>query len=376
MEKLFFNLPKCIINGHVHGRDMKQAHKTTIAQTLFEAVLAGISIVGLMPNTLPAITSLLVLDEYFRLIDRARECFGYAVQAYVLFGVTDNNLAECERALDDPRVRGLKVFPLALDGSSVTTGTCGVMYPATILAAMKMCLAKNKVLEVHCDDPKIIAKDKGFSIRAEVEYVKMIIALARQVPGVKIIICHVSCQESAELILAAQAEGMQIAIELCAQYLWFDDTNFHRREDLSENFYLCLNRLRSSKDREYLIGLLSRESNLIIVSADHAPHARAEKIDSSGKIPSGVPSLFHTVPVVLTHAIQRNIPEAQVARLLSFNAAALLGITVDRELVKTEIVFRKDDFLYNRGIVENPFLGSEMYFPVVGVLPSAPEAYF
>jgi dihydroorotase len=372
----FFMLPKQIINLHFHGRGMNQAHKTTPAQTLYEAALAGISIAGFMPNTDPSVTSELVKKRYLYDIDFANQIFGYGVRAYLWFGVTDNNLAEFEKALDDPRVIGLKIYPLAENGAPVTTGTCGVMKRETILAAMRMALAKNKAVAVHCDDPKIIAEDKGYSIRAEVEHVKMVVECMRQVPGVKVIICHVSCSASAEVILAAQAEGLLVAIELCPQYLWFDNQKTNWRQDLPDNFYLCLNRLRGPEEREYLISLLSRENKLIIISSDHAPHTRTEKLADPLRIPSGIPSIIETVPVILTLALQRHISEAQVARLISFNAAEFLGIQVERELVKTELVLKEDDFLYNRGVVENPWRGAKLYFPTIDEPPSPPEIMF
>ncbi|MDD4901670.1 MAG: dihydroorotase family protein [Patescibacteria group bacterium] len=372
MDKLSFMLPKRIIDGHVHGRDMDQAKKSTVLQIVYEAVLSGLGIICLMPNTDPPINNLLVLKRYLNLIDHAQECFGYSVLCYVLFGVTDNNLTECEKALEDPKVVGLKIYPWG-NGKPVTTGTCGVANPATIIAAMRLAKAKDKVVEVHCDDPEIIAAE-GYTIRAEVEYDRMVIECMRQVPGARVKICHVSCWAGAELILAAQAEGLRIALEICAQYLWFDDQGANWRPGLSPNYYQCLNRLRGPDQREKLVGLLSQDSNLIIVSSDHAPHTKLEKLAKD--FPSGIVSLHERVPVAVTFAKRLNISEAQVARLISFNEADFLGLTIDRELVPVEIVEREDDFVYNNGAVENPWLGSKMFFPDWKDLPFRPEVIF
>ncbi len=361
MEKLSFMLPKTIIDGHVHGRDMKQAHKMTLVQLLYEAMLSGLSIICLMPNTDPAINNLLVLSRYFDLIERARECFGYAVLCYVLFGVTDDNLLVCEKALEDPRVIGLKIF------SHI------VRLTETIIGAMQAAKTANKAVEVHCDDQEIIASE-GYSIRAEVEYVRMIIQCMRQVPGVKVKICHVSCWESAELILAAQAEGLRIVLEICAQYLWFDDQGTNWRPGLSPNFYQCLNRLRGPEQREKLVGLLKEDSNLIVISSDHAPHTKIEKLGK--ECPSGIVSLHERVPVVLAHALRGDISAAQVARLISFNEADFLGLSIDRNLVPVEIIEREDDFVYNNGAVENPWLGGKLPFPIWKDLPPRPEVIF
>jgi dihydroorotase len=361
MDKLFYNLPKCIIDGHVHGRDIDESHKSTVMQTLYEAALSGISIVNFMPNTKPAVNTLEVKNYYFRRIDFAESRLDYRVQGNIIFGVTDNNLHECEKALEDPRVPALKIYAAV------------VLKPETILGAMQLAREKNKALEVHADDPKIIAVE-GYTIRAEVEYDKMIIALMRQVPGVRVKICHVSCRESAELILAAQAEGLLIAMEICPQYLWFDNERTNWRSGLAESFYLCLNRLRSPADREYLVSLLKQSNNLIMIASDHAPHLRAEKLKENP--PSGFPSLHERVPVAVTLALRNGISEEQVARLISFNEADFLGMTIDCEMQSVELIEKKDDFVYNNGAVENPWLGIEFFFPVWTYQPMKPEIIF
>ena len=133
-------------------------------------------------------------------------------------------------------------YPRFPNGKVATTGTAiGVRQDSTILRLMKAVRKENKVLARHCDDPLTIKRLGGHKIEAEVAEVKKTINLAKQVPGVKIIICHVSCRQSAELILAAQQEGMQIAIELCPQYLWFDSDRTNWNPNLDPVFYHCFN---------------------------------------------------------------------------------------------------------------------------------------
>lgn len=362
MKRKKFRLPASIFNLHVHARDMNQAHKTTILQTLRQAIKAGIKIIGLMPNTDPAITSIVVLERYSKLIETALKKLNSRIIVGVWFGVTDDNLSECKKALPLWKIIGLKIYPLSSSGKTVTTGTIGVAKVKTIVEALALAKKNGKPVAVHCDHPKII-KSEGYTIRAETEYVKLIIRAMRKVPGARVLICHVSCRKSAELILAAQKSGLDITLELCPQYLWFDNEETNWTPGLNSNFYKCFNSLRSPADREFLISLLKTDNDRIILSSDHAPHTGKEKMAGAG----GIPSLLETIPVLLTLAIENNISEDQVARLIYSNPARLIRAPIQNiSNISNAIKLKheKDHCCYNRGKVVNPWQGSRLYFPV------------
>ncbi|MFH1822469.1 MAG: dihydroorotase family protein [Patescibacteria group bacterium] len=362
-ERILFRIPEVIPNMHCHSRGFRERYKTTIFQMLAEAQKSLISIMAFMPNTNPPIINFPMLEAVLKLIVRAKEKLGIIHDQYVWFGVTDNNLGMCKIALIHPLVIGLKVYPKALGGKTVTTGKIGVMDRITILVAMEIARNANKPIAFHCDDPDIIAKTGGHPIEAEIEYVKKILHLAKLVPGVKIIICHVSCRESAELILRAQAEGMQVVIELCPHYLWFDSAGTNWKPGLSPAFYKCFNNLRGPEHREFLVSLLKTDNPLIIISTDDAWHAKEEKLSLNP--PGGIPSIREMVPLIVTFAVQHKISEQRVAELISFNPSKVFGIEIFREMIGYEWEEREDDILYNGGKVVNPWNGSRLYFPVI-----------
>jgi dihydroorotase-like cyclic amidohydrolase len=358
--EIFF-LPEMIIDSHCHGRDMEQSHKTTVEQVLREAFSALIRITIFQPNTQPPITSVPILMRYLGIIQSAKDKLKIAEKQYLWFGATDSNLCQCQLALKNDFVVGIKIYPIDAAGKSVTTGSLiGVAHDETIVALMKLTRNANKAVAVHCDDPVII-KAEGHSIRAEVEYVKKIIRLAKLVTGVKIIICHVSCRESAELILEAQEQGMQIAMEIMPHYLWFDNEGTNWIPGLHKNFYLCFNNLCASSHRLYLQSLLLLDNLLIWTgSSDHACHVEIEKFQGAG----GIPSNQHLVPVNVTLARQLNLPRERVAQLLSWRAADFLGIKVSREYKKYRITSKPDgSILYNGGKVISPWQDSQLLFP-------------
>ncbi len=362
-KRIFFRIPEYILNMHVHGRSFTQRHKATVLQILTQARLGLINTLGYMPNTQPPITSIPMLQAYKNLIAHAKKKLQVAHKQYVWFGVTDYDLLECKLALQDEDVIGLKIYPKAEDGSTITTGTIGVICDKTILEAMKLGAKYNKPIAIHGDDPVIIAACKGNPIKAEVSYDKKVLQIANLVPGVKIYFCHVSCRDSAELILRAQTAGITAVIELCSHYLWFDNSGTNWAPGLNPAFYKCFNCLRSPEHRQFLINLLQKDNPLIIVSTDDAWHTKKEKL--SVNPPGGFPSVRQMVPAMVTLAVQHKISEARVAQLLSFNASEFFEIPVPKKLVEYEWELQPDETDYNNGMVENPWKGSRLYFPIL-----------
>lgn len=354
-------IPKNSIDAHCHKRGLNQSNKTTVRQTMLEAKKGLISISAAMPNTDKPLISVEACNDYHKLQTDAQIELSLP-QQYVWFGLTDANLGEFQKALELPYILGGKVYPLKQDGAAVTTasGAIGVMHDHTILAAMYLARSADKALPFHCDDPDIIALAKGNPIEAEVAYVKKIISLARKVQGVKIIICHVSCMESATIILEEQQRGMNIAIELCPHYLWFDADGTHWRKDIDPVFYKCFNNLRSSRHRLFLISLLALNNPLIFISSDNASHTEKEKIE---KKLGGLPSNQEMVAVVCTLAEQLELSDEQVGNLLCFNVSRFLNIPAPEELIDCELEKRIDDIEYNNGIVLNPWNGSRLWLP-------------
>lgn len=361
MKRKTIKLPEIIINGHGHARDMNQTHKFTVEQYLKESREAKIGISILMPNTDPPITSIAVLERYIWRIERARKKLGIQEKQYVYFGITDDNLKECERALRHPLVIGLKDYPRAKDGKTVTTGTIGVAHRLTREVGIRLAATYNKVYARHCDNPKVIAKE-GNTINAEVADIRDTIKLAKLCPRTKILICHVSCREGAELILEAQEEGLRIAIEICPQYLWFDSNMTNWIPEIDPVFYHCYNNLRPRENRNYLQkDLITKENPLVFISSDSAPHLETEKM--ANKKLGGIPSHQELVPLAITLVKQKVISEKQMANLISFNPSKFFNIPVPEELVEYEIEEKVDNLQYNHGKVLNPWNGSKLWFP-------------
>lgn len=359
MKETIF-LPETIIDQHCHGRDMDQKHKTTVMQTLREAQKGNIGITVFMPNTNPPIIGLNALRTYTNLIGVAEKYIGLKNKQYLYFGATEENYHESLDALYCESVVGIKIYPYP---KGVTTGSpqIGISGYYSLKGVMVFTADLGKVVAVHCDDPEIIAQE-GHTKRAEVSYLLKVIEIMNDIPKAKVVICHVSCRDSAEIILQAQQRGLKIAMELCPHYLWFDDEGTNWNPNLNPVFYHCYNKIRSKNDRHYLTALLKMNNPLIFIGSDNAPHTEKEKFNANP--PGGLPGNQEMVAVIVTLALKLGISEKRLADLLCHNVANFLGIPVSKNKKEYRLVKKIDDITYNNGIVVNPWNGSEFYFPI------------
>lgn len=349
-------LPKEIICTHTHGRDMEFAEKTTLEQTLIEADVGRISKVCYEPNA-PAINSIDRLQAYELVARQAAQKTKLNIGQYFWFGLTDDNIADCIYALRKPWVVGLKEYP-GSEGGSVTTGTVAVFKRETTISGMRLVKNFDKAFQVHCEDPRVI-KNEGHTKRAETVYLRRILDCAAEVKGVRVIIAHVTCRESIEMIKAARARGINVVPEITPHHLWFSSDGDNWNKDIDPVFYHCYNPIREQKERDYLRLHLKYDLHVpTIMGCDHAAHRTEDKLKGA----AGIPSIMHAVPVAVTLAKKLNISEFRLADFLSFNASNILKIPAQRKLVSHRIKMKIDDRVYNNGIVTSPWHG-EFYFP-------------
>ncbi|MFH1183159.1 MAG: dihydroorotase family protein [Candidatus Moraniibacteriota bacterium] len=357
-----FHLPEDILDSHVHLRGWKEHYKTTPFQVLWEGFQSLITVSVAMPNTWPVIDSLQAAVEYLKNeINPAARVIGMKRPQLLYAGLTDNNFKEVIRSLKLPQVVGGKIIP----SGEVTTGKLGIAKDSSIRWHMNNIAEAGKVLAVHCADPLVFKKRGCDTIEGEVKYLEKILRLAyplREYLG--LVICHVSCKASAELILQAQREGYRnLFMGVTPHHLWFDNEGTNWNPNLDPVFYYCFNGLRGPEERKYLVGLLADEEiENIIIESDSACHTTEEKLRN--KL-GGFPSNQEMVPLMITLAKKHGISEKRVADLICFNPARLFKIDVSRKMFRYLIEKRVDRLQYNNGIVTNPWADSEqLYFPI------------
>ena len=123
------------------------------------------------------------------------------------------------------------------------------------------------------------------------------VALAAET-GVKYHVCHVSTEESVEIIRRAKAAGVDVTCETAPHYLILTE------DDLEEDGRFKMNPpLRTARDRAALVEGL-RDGTVDMIATDHAPHSDEEKSKGLKGSLMGVVGLEFAFPVLYTGLVK------------------------------------------------------------------------
>lgn len=321
------------IDAHVHFREPGLTHKADMATESLAAIYGGVTSVMDMPNTNPATVTAEALKGK---LDLAKEK-AHTKTAFHIGATNDNAEAICkmvregdaEAGITPEDIAGVKVFM----GSS--TGNMLVDSSSTL---GKLFSIKEKPVLVHCEDEATIkanlekaiekyGNDIPFTehenIRSRMACIKSSIKaleLAMQY-GTKLVLCHISTKEEAEMVRAAKLNNPEIIAETSCNYLWFSNEDYTRLGSKVK----CNPSVKTAQDREALINALA-EGIIDTIGSDHAPHLLSEKEDTYTKAPSGLPTIQQSLPVLLTIAHNNEIPLTRIASVFSEKAAEIYGL--------------------------------------------------
>ena len=314
------------IDAHVHFRDPGLTHKADMTSESRAAAAGGVTTVMDMPNTSPATTSIEALHKKAEIAAEKS-----VVNVKLHFGATNSNLPAIKTLIaDEPNsFAGIKVFL----GSS--TGNMLVDSEDTLNQLFSI---TEKPVLVHCEDEMTIrenlqlatekyGEDIPFTEHSKIRSRKACIKssiyaleLAMR-HKTKLTLCHISTKEEVNMVRAAKQINPQIKAETSANYLWFSEADYSRLGGkLKSN-----PAIKTSEDRQALRDAL-RDGVIDSIGSDHAPHLEKEKEGKYTKVPSGMPSIQFTLPVLLTVADEEDIPLTRIAAVFSENAADTYGL--------------------------------------------------
>jgi dihydropyrimidinase len=144
--------------------------------------------------------------------------------------------------------------------------------------------------------------------------------------GGRLYIVHMSTAEGADIVRAAQARGVPVVAETCAQYLVLDDSVFDREDG---HLFACCPQLKTPKDVERLWqGLKGGEVS--VISTDTCTFTREQKAMWEGdwtKIPMGMPGLETLLPLTYTRGVLGGrLSIEEMCMKLSTNPARIMGL--------------------------------------------------
>lgn len=134
---------------------------------------------------------------------------------------------------------------------------------------------------------------------------------------------HTSTAGAVAMVREARARGVDVVLETCPQYLFFDESVMERVGP----FGRINPPIRSSLEVDALWEALF-DSTLDIVSSDHSPFALSDKEPYWQNIwaaPSGHPGLETLGPSLFSEAVAGRVPWSRVVDVLSERPARVLG---------------------------------------------------
>lgn len=144
--------------------------------------------------------------------------------------------------------------------------------------------------------------------------------------GGRLFVVHMSTGDGADLVKRAQAEGVHVLAETCAQYLALDDSVFSSKD--GHLFATCPQLKKPADQRRLWAGLKSGE--VCSVSTDTCTFTRGQKAMWKGdwtKIPMGMPGLETLLPVVYTAGVlKRRLTVNQFVDKCCTTPARVMGL--------------------------------------------------
>lgn len=307
-----------LVDLHVHFREPGYSYKETIRTGSEAAAAGGFTTVCTMPNLNPAPDDVGNLKRQLDIIrlDACVDVLPYAT-------ITKKRMG---RELVDYRMLAPWVAGFSDDGT-------GVQDDGVMLAAMEGIAPTGKILAAHCEVERLLnggyIHDGGYArahghrgICSESEWaeIERDIKMAEET-GCRLHVCHISTEESVELIRDAKARGVKVTCETGPHYLTFCD------EDLQEHGRFKMNPpIRGRADRDALRQGVA-DGTVDVIATDHAPHSAAEKGRGLEKSAMGVVGLETSFAAVYTTMVESGLmPFSRLVEAMSVNGRKILGL--------------------------------------------------
>ena len=321
------------IDAHVHFREPGLTHKADMQTESLAAVHGGVTSVMDMPNTNPATVTAEALKGK---IELAKEK-AYTKTAFHIGATNDNAQEICTMVQEGDAQTG--IMPEDIAGVKVFMGSStGNMLVDSSDTLGRLFSIKEKPVLVHCEDEATIKANlekavekygeeipftEHENIRSRMACIKSSIkALELAIKyGTKLVLCHISTKEEAEMVRAAKLNNPEIIAETSCNYLWFCNEDYTRLGSLVK----CNPSVKTQNDREALIKALA-DGVIDTIGSDHAPHLLSEKEGKYRQAPSGLPTIQQSLPVLLTIAHENEIPLTRITSAFSEKAAELYGL--------------------------------------------------
>ncbi len=348
-----------VIDTHVHFRDGGNSENPagTFYSESRAARTGGVTSVIDMPNTKPQTVGLAELEAKEALAARDS-----AVNYGFMLGATNDNI-DTLLAIEPTRYAAIKLFL----GSS--TGNMLVNNPEQLDHLFR---DARKLIVAHCEEERVVQANLSNAKREyqgtagetaalhpkirnnEACFLSTYHAIERaRRYGTRFHVAHISTATELSLLSNFSIDKKHITAEVTPNHLWFDDRDYAELGNLIK----CNPAIKTAEDRLALWAAL--EDDLIdTIATDHAPHPLEAKRRPYFDAPSGIPSIQHSLQMMLEPAISNNELLLMAVQKMCHNPALLFGIK-DRGFIRKG--YRADLVLVRPGVEETVTRESLLY---------------
>jgi dihydroorotase len=285
-----------VIDDQCHFREPGLTERGSIKTESLSAIAGGTTSFMDMPNVIPPTLDLGLWRDKISIAEQTASAnFSFYM------GTSNTNIDEI-KAIDPKEVCGIKIFM----GSS--TGNLHVDSDDALNDLFK---ESPVIITTHCeDDPIIKAKEQEYlakygekipvEMHAEIRSREACLKSSKKAIGLaekhnaNLHILHLTTKEEIELFSNKPLSEKTITAEVCIPHLYFSKEDYATKGTLIK----CNPSIKETADRDALRkGLL--EGYIDYVATDHAPHQLEGKSNDYMDCPSGIPSVQHTLLVLL-----------------------------------------------------------------------------
>lgn len=285
-----------IIDMHTHLREPGYEYKETIETGLKAAVHGGVTTLGVMPNTKPAMDNLEILDYILKKSKKINLSKIIPIPAVTKErkGLELNNLKELNK-------NGYRFF--SDDGNPIWNDE--IMFNA-----LKEVKKFNGIIINHCENSRFSNKEifESLMVARDIELSKFTKAHVH--------IAHISTKNSLELIKDAKSNNINTTCEITFHHLLLEKDNNNPLKKINPP-------LPDNDTQKFLIDNLD---NIDIIVSDHAPHSIEEKKKDYENAPNGISGLDIFFPAIYTISKRYNIDFQYILEKITYNPAKVFNL--------------------------------------------------
>ena len=284
-----YNYVLCgVIDPHTHMRDPGLTHKEDFTSGSKAAARGGVTTFLDMPNTIPNTISVenLILKKNM-MINKSYVDYGFHFG-----GSKFDNSNDIKKVINN--VASIKIFLNASTGN--------------------MLIEDNKILEKLFENSKIV------TVHAEDKMIDKAIEIAKKT-NTTLYLCHLSLEKEINSLKRAKDAGMTIYGEVTPHHLFLNDIDVNKN-DKNKMLLKMKPELKEKSDNKALLNAIL-DGTIDTIATDHAPHLIEEKLN---KITFGIPSIEHSLELMLNKVNDNTINLKLLSKIMSENSSKIFSI--------------------------------------------------